>query len=200
MKRITLALLTSLLAPLPALAEDAPKMNPVQAEMMKAMEKAAAVGPEHKRLAAMAGKWKYKSKWWESGDAKPHESGGTSTMKMILGGRYLQHETSGNAMGMKFQGLGLLGFDNVKGEYQSVWLDNMGTGIMQATGSFDESTQTLKESGEFTCPVTKRPSKTRAYRGEWKFEGKNKMTFSMYSTGMLDDGPEFKNMEMVFTR
>src|SRR5262245_21743468 len=58
-------------------------------EMMQAWQKFATPGAGHKALADMVGKWKYTSKWWESADAKPEQSSGTSTIKWILGGRYL---------------------------------------------------------------------------------------------------------------
>lgn len=183
-------LLLPLLAP-PAFAQEEPAL--------KALRAYATPGPEHKRLGALAGKWKVTSRWWERQDVKPHEGKGTATMKMILGGRYLQYETSGRAGGVSMKGLGLLGFDNVKKAYESVWVDNMGTGISRATGSFDEATQTLRETGEFTCPLTGNENGMRSYRAEWKL-GAKKLVYTMYGSGLLDDGPEFRMVEMVFTR
>lgn len=168
-----------------------------QAEMMKAFQEYATPGKSHKFLEKMVGKWKYTSKWWESAEAKPEESSGTSTIKMILGGRFLQNETTGKAMGMPFQGLGLTGYNNVTGQYESLWLDTMGTGMTQGTGSVDEQTNTLKEIGEFSCPMTK--GKKRNYRSEWQLveKGKKKkLIFTMWGKGMDDE--EYKQMEMHF--
>ncbi len=117
---------------------------------------------------------------------------------MILGGRYLQHETKGKAMGMPFEGLGLTGYDNIQRKYVTIWLDNMGTGIMHGTGSFDDKTQVLSDRGEYSCPIS--ANKKREYRSEWKIIDKNNMVYAMYGSGMVDDGPEFKNMEMTFRR
>ncbi len=197
MKLLSLLALVSMLSVVSSHAEDH-KMDPKQAEMMKAFQAAATPGTQHKMLAGMAGKWTYTSKFWESAEAKPEVSKGTSTMKMILGGRYLQHDIKGKAMGMPFEGLGITGYDNVKGEYSTIWLDNMGTGIMSGKGSFDESSKTLTDSGEFTCPIAQ--NKTQSYRGEWHIVDKNNMVYSMYSAGMNVGGPQFKNMEMTFKR
>lgn len=167
------------------------------AEIMKKWMQYATPGEQHQILKNMAGRWKYTSTWWESADAKPQTSSGTSKMKMILGGRFLLHETKGKMMGQPFEGLGITGYDNLKGKFDTLWLDSMGTGIMHGTGSFDAKSQTLKDEGEFSCPLSE--DKKREYRGEWKIIDKNNMTYTMYGPGP-DGGKEFKQGEMVFKR
>lgn len=196
MKFLFLLILSALSAN-PVFADDAAN-NAKQAEMMKKFEAAATPGAPHKRLASMAGKWTYTSKFWQSAEAKPEESKGTSNIKMILGGRFMQHEVKGKAMGMPFDGMGLTGYDNVKEEYNTLWIDSMGTAMMTGKGKFDESTQTLTDKGEFSCPIA--DDKEQDFRGEWKIIDKNNMVYALYSAGMVDDGPEFKNMEMIFKR
>ncbi len=170
--------------------------DPKMEAMMKAWKEYATPGAPHAVLAGMAGSWKYTSKWWETPTSPAQESSGTSKMKMVLGGRFLQNETKGKAMGMPFDGLGLTGYDNLKGKYDTVWLDSMGTGVMHGTGSFDAATNTLKDSGEYSCPMSK--NKTRAYRAEWKIVDKKNTIYTMW--GPDEDGDEFKQMEMTFKR
>lgn len=198
MRTILFTILALVALSAPVFAADAPKGegDAKKQEMMKAWMKYSTPGEPHKVLAGMAGNWKYTSKWWESAKSKPEESKGTSTMKMILGGRFLQHDTKGMAMGVAFQGIGITGYDNLKEKYDTIWLDNMGTGIMRGTGSFDAATKTLKDKGEHSCPMS--DDNTREYRSEWKITDKNNMTYSMYSDD--EDGDEFKMMEMVFKR
>ena len=43
-------------------------------------------------------------------------------------------------MGMSFEGMGVTGYDNLKGKYDTIWMDNMASGMMHGTGSFDETT------------------------------------------------------------
>lgn len=174
-----------------------PKVDAKMAEMMKKFKEYSTPGAAHKTLADMAGNWTYASKMWETPDGKAQESKGTSSMKMILGGRFLQHDIKGEAMGMPFEGLGFTGYDNIKKKYDTLWLDNMATGVMHGTGSFDATSKTLKDSGQFSCPMS--PNKTRDYRGEWKITDKNNMTYSMFGPGP-DGGKEYKQMEMVFKR
>lgn len=162
---------------------------------MEAWAKAAAPGEEHKTIATLAGKWKYTSQWWEKADAKPHESKGTGTNKMILGGRYLQQEVNGKTMGMPFQGVATLGYDNVKKEFESTWIDNMGTGFTKATGTWDAATKTLTEKGTMADPTSPTP---KDYRAVTTIIDKNNYKYEMFMAG--EDGKEFKSMEMNYKR
>lgn len=165
-------------------------------EMMKKWQEYATPTEVHKFLATAAGKWTYVSKMWESKDAKPEESKGTATMKMIMGGRYLQQEIKGTAMGQPFEGMGFTGYDNLKKRTNSTWMDNMGTAIMSGNGEVNVEKKTITESGEFTCPMEKDGS--AEYRSEWMITDKSNMTFTMFNK--MDGKEEFKMMEMTYKR
>ncbi len=165
-------------------------------EMMKKWQEYSTPTDVHKFLATSAGKWSYTSKMWESKDGKPEESKGTATMKMIMGGRYLQQEIKGKMMGQPFEGLGFTGYDNLKKRTNSTWMDNMGTSMMTGHGEVNVEKKTITESGEFTCPMEK--DGTAMYRSEWVMTDKNNMTFTMYST--MEGQEEFKAMEMTYKR
>jgi hypothetical protein len=181
-----------------ALADDSShtSKDPKKQEMMKKWMEYATPTAQHKIFENMTGNWKFTSKFWETADSKPHESTGTSKMKLILGGRFLEHQTKGKAMGMPFEGLGITGYDNLKGKYDTVWLDSMGTGMMHGTGTFDSKSQTLTDTGEYSCPESE--TKSREYRSEWKIIDKNNHVYAMWGAGT--DGKEFKQMELVFKR
>jgi hypothetical protein len=166
-------------------------------EMMKSMQEYSTPGAPHKVLEEMVGNWTYSSKMWIAPETNPEESSGTSEIKMILGGRWMQQLMRGKAMGQDYEGFGLTGYDNIKKKYQTLWMDNLSTGVMKGEGSFDKSNQTLKNSGQYTCP----PNKTNnTFRGEWKIVDKKNMIYSMFSKGMNPIGPIFKNMELTFKR
>ena len=167
-------------------------------EMMKKMQEASTPGEAHKLLSQFEGNWTFTSKFWESADGKPEESKGTSVMKLILGGRYLHQEVKGKAMGQDFNGLGLMGYDNIKKQYESFWIDSMSTSMMKGAGTYNTSTKTFDDKGEFSCPMT--PSKTAAFRSEWKVVDKNNSVFSMYGKGPTGEGKEFKMMELTYKR
>jgi len=192
MKISTLFILALTLVQSPVFAAD-------DAKMMDKFKEYSTPSEGHKKLQQMAGKWTYTSKMWMTADAKPEESTGTSTMKMIFGGRYLEQEVKQKSHGSNYDGMGLIGFNNLTKNYQTVWIDNMGTGIMEGTGSFDEATQTLTDNGKFTCPFTKAADHQRDYRTELKIADKNNATFTMYSPD-LDSGKEYKMMELTYKR
>ena len=116
--------------------------------------------------------------------------------KLIFGGRFLQQEAKGQAMGQPFEGIGITGYDNVRGEYTSVWLDNMGTGIMVGTLQYDSATKTYAGKGSFSCPIT--GEKNKAYRDVWKWVDQDNYTYEMYGT--TPDGQEFKSLEISYKR
>ena len=191
---VTVLLVThfSAFAAEPAKAPDA-KMQ----EMMKKHEAYSTPGEQHKRLAELEGNWTYTSKMWMSPKDKPQEAKGTSTFKMILGGRWLQQDTKGEVMGMPFEGIALTGYNNLKGEYETIWLDSMSTGAMYGTGSYDAKKKTLSDKGSYTCPFSE--DKSRDYRADLKIKDKNNMTYSSYGPG-INGEPEYKHMEIVYKR
>ncbi|MES3038275.1 MAG: DUF1579 domain-containing protein, partial [Bdellovibrionota bacterium] len=118
-------------------ADKSAQMDPKMQEMMKKYEAASKPGEPHKVLAGIAGNWKTVSQMWHSPDGKPETSKGSANLKMILGGRWLQQEFKGSAMGQPFQGIGMIGYDNVKQKYVTNWYDSMSTGTLTTEGEFD---------------------------------------------------------------
>lgn len=171
-------------------------MDPKKAEMMKAWQAAATPGPEHAMLKSLVGKWKVSTQSWESEGSKPEVTTGTSTFKSIMGGRFVQQDFKGKMMGMPYSGTGMLGFNNVSKKFESSWYDSMSTAAMNFEGTFDSSTQTLSEAGEFDCPLRKGPQKMRS---EMKIVDKDNVTFVLYMPDMVT-GKEFKGMEQTYKR
>jgi hypothetical protein len=180
----------------PAGAEEQGGMPEDMAQMMAKAKEAGTPGAGHEVLKSVEGEWNVASRHWMKPGDKPQESAGTSTITWILGGRYLKQEFKGEMMGRPYEGLGFVGYDNVRKEYASVWMDNMSTGLFRSTGQYDKGSKTIKDEGTFSCPVT--GEKNMWFRSEWKIAGKSKHVFSMFMKG--PDGNEFKSMELVYTR
>jgi hypothetical protein len=98
--------------------------------------------------------------------------------------------------GMPFTGMGLTGFNNLTGEYQSVWLDNMGTGMMISNGQFDAETNAISEAGSFSCPIS--GQKNMPFRSVWKVVDNDHYIYEMYTTD--EAGAEFRMMEITYER
>jgi Protein of unknown function (DUF1579) len=166
-------------------------------KMEKVWKEYSTPGEAHKRLAALAGKWTYVSKWWMTEGAKPDESKGTADAKVIMGGRYLQMDMKGKSMGMDWEATNISGYDNLKKEYSSVFFDNMGTGITQGHGKWNEENKSIDEEGSFTCPM--KEGNVAKYKATWNFVDKNTMVYTMWTPDMKTK-KEFKSMEMTYKR
>lgn len=152
-------------------------------------------GKEHKLIASWDGIWSGTVDMWVSPGAPVSTSSVESGNKMIFGGRYQQSTLKGNIMGMKFEGMGLLGFDNEKKEFISIWVDNMGTGVLQTTGKWDDATKSITFIGKSLDPGTK---KEIDFKEIFKVVDNNHQIMEMYGPG--PDGNEFKTMEIKLTR
>ena len=156
--QLKLALLSALLCMPAAYGQDAapaePDMSPEVQAMMAAWEKAMTPGEQHTRLAEhFEGTWDTRMSLWMEPGAEPMVSTGTSTNTMILGGRQLKMEYSGIFMDMPFMGIGFTGYDNVRGVYTGSWTDNMTTGTMVSTGTYDAATATYEFKSEMPDPM-----------------------------------------------
>ncbi len=171
--------------------------DPKMAEMMAKMKEYGTPGAAHKVLADMTGEWTFTNKWWENANAKPQESKGTSSMRLVLGGRWLQQDVKGEMMGQPFEGLGMVGYDNLEKQYNTLWFDSMGTGVMHGHGTFNAKTKTLSDKGEFSCPVEN--DKKRNYRSDWQIKDKNTMIYTMYGPNP-NETKEYKQMEITYKR
>jgi hypothetical protein len=176
----------------PAFAQDKPGGAPSQEEMMKMWEAAAAPGANHKDMEKFVGNWTYTNKVWMDPAAPPSESKGKANMSMILGGRYLQQNYSGEFMGKPFEGFGLMGFDNVKKEYVSTWTDNTSTAIMTMNGT--KAKDDIALTGMMDDPTTGKATKLREVI---RWTGPDTWVLEMYD----GSGPkEVLMMEITHTR
>jgi hypothetical protein len=125
----------------------------------------------------------------------PTKSKAVNIQSSALGGRYVTGKFTGTMMGQPFEGMSIMGYDNAKKVFTSTWVDNMGTGLVQMTGTYDEATKTLNMKGHQTDPMTGKDSDMRE---EMKMIDDNSYTMAMYGAGM--DGKEMKFMEGTFKK
>jgi hypothetical protein len=103
-------------------------------EMMKKMELAGTPGPAHKALDAFVGNWKVEVKCWMDLAGLPYVSPGTAKAKWIMNGRFIEEEFQGEMMGKPFHGRSLMGYDNTKQTFNSVWVDDLHTSMFTSEG------------------------------------------------------------------
>jgi hypothetical protein len=175
-------------------AQDAKEKAAAAAAQQKEWEAFMSPGPEHALLKNRVGKWKTVSKSFHEPGKDPEVSEGTASFKLIMGGRYLQQNFSGNYSGMKMQGQGLLGYNNGKKKYEGTWVDNFGTGILVSEGTYDAKTKTITEISLGAGPGGA-PMKMKMVT---KDKDKDNFTFSMFM--ILPDGTEIPAIEIAYTR
>ena len=176
-------------------AKPAPVPMPDSATMQKNWQSYMEVGDMQKLMASWDGTWESEMSMWEKPGAEPMKSTGKAVNKMVLGGRYQESVHTGNMMGMPFEGHGTTSYDNAKKVFQSTWIDNMGTGIMTMSGTWDAATKTLNLSGKGVDPAT---LTDKDFREVFKVIDDNTQMMEMYCTG--PDGKEMKAFEMKFTK
>lgn len=163
----------------------------------KAWMEFATPGEMQKMLATSNGTWIGETTTWMENGAKPVTSKSEATNKMIFDGRYQISEHKGNFMGMPFEGMSIVGYDNAKKKFVSTWIDNMGTGIMHSEGDWDASKKIIEFKGKMTDPT--RPGKDCDIREVYTFIDENNHTLEMYGPD-AKTGKEFKTMEIKFVR
>jgi len=172
------------------------KMSPDEQKQMDAMMKAGQPGPEHQYLKSMEGKWTAVVKSRMTPDAPWEESKGTMENKMVLDGRWLQSNYTGDMMGQTFTGLGYMGYDNMTKKYISTWTDSMSTGMMVSQGTADSAHKTFTLTGESMCASS---GKMETCKTITTLEGANKYSFKMISASPDGKG-EFECMNITYTR
>jgi len=151
-------------------------------------------GTIHQMMAKSAGTWAGKATFWMQPDAPPATADVEAKQEMILGGRYLKSVNTGNMMGMPFEGIGIIAYDNARKVFINSWIDNMGTGIMTLEGAWDDKTKSITFTGKEVDPAT---GKERPVKEVVRFVDDNNQVIQMFQQL---NGKEFKSMEIISTR
>lgn len=182
----------------PILAQEKAKAeegNGMSAEMMAAWEKVGSPNEHHTHLTKLVGQWKTNGKFWMQPGAEPMASEGKAKNEMIMGGRFLQSNFTGDFMGQPFLGMGLDGFDNTLGKHVGMWIDNAGTMMMSFLGECTEQGKVLTTVSEFVDPLSGSKAKMK---GKVTVVNDNSYTYESWSQG--PDGEFFKSMEINYSR
>lgn len=152
-------------------------------------------GASHRLLETFAGNWDVRIRFWSSPSAEPQDSYGTSTLSWILGDRFLKEDFQGDVLGDSYQGLGLMGYDAAARRFMTVWLDSLNTVIAVQQGNFSPDTSTFELHGEVYDPLLGRNKTTRS---EIRILSPDQYSVTM--TDMAPSGPDFKSLEIVYSR
>lgn len=167
------------------------------AEDMQACMAAGMPGKNQEWLGKQAGIWHGKTQMWMSPDAEPSSSECTNTVTVMMDGRYIKAEMSGEVPGMgPFSGMGITGYDNVAEKFVGTWIDNHSSGIMNGVGELSKDGKTLTWTFSYHCPLTKKPATMREVD---TYPDSNTMIMDMFAKDPKS-GKEYKCMHIEFTR
>ncbi len=150
-------------------------------------------------LAGLAGEWQYKAAFWAVPGAEPKWTTGKISNEMTLDGRFLSSsfvgflDVGGNDAMIK--GQGLMGYDNARKVFTSVWVDTQTTGMMIGSGKYDTKTGSIIETGQFTNPLTGAEAR---FRSELRFTGANDYKRTIFAVDK--SGKETKLMEFDYSK
>jgi hypothetical protein len=174
--------------------EETPEAPMDTVAMMEAWKKYATPGDAHKMMADETGTWNCDMTFWEEEGGKPEKASSTANIKMILGGRYQEANYQGTMMGQPFEGKSTLAYNNSSKEYTTTFIDNMGTGMMVATGKYDDKTKSMELKGEMVNPIN---GKKTPYREVYTIVDATTRKMEMYDT---KKGKEYKSMEIIMKK
>lgn len=167
-------------------------------EMMARWMELANPGPEHAKLARMAGAWNQKSTHWAYPGAEPSVSDGTATYEPIMGGRFLLErvESKMNFGGQEvdFEGMAIIGYDNLAEKHFYAWIDSLGTMLMLGEGQEIANGDVVYYS-ELPNPMGPGTMKMKSVN---RIVDNNHIMFDMFY--QQEDGQWFKNMAVEAAR
>ena len=164
-------------------------------EMLKKMEAAGAPGPAHKALETFVGNWRAEVKCWHEPGAAPQVSQGTAKSNWTLNGRFLEGEFRGEMMGKPFTGRSLMGYDNTKQKFNSVWVSDIQTSMFTSEGKGENGNKVITLEGKADCPATGR--KDVPMKQVFRVLSPDKYTFEMFDGSK---GENLRTMEITYTR
>jgi len=180
-------------------AGGAPQMSEEDMKHMANMKKNGTPGMHHDHLKPLVGNWTCDGKCKMAPEQPWQPMKSTATSKWVLGNRFVATEVKGEAFmpgEPPFEGMGWLGYDNLKKKYVMSWIDNMGTMIMNGEGTCDNSGKTITIMSNFVCPAMEKETHMKMV---YKIQGNDKYSLEFWGPDPKT-GKEFMSMEMNYTK
>ena len=106
-------------------------------------------GPEHARLTAMAGTWDVDLSFWFQPGNPPFTTKGTSTIRALLGGLFIEEQIEGVLNGTPFTTLAWTGFNTSTHHYEATRIASTNTIRIAETGDYDAATKRFELKAEY---------------------------------------------------
>jgi len=150
-------------------------------------------GPEHARLTAMAGTWDVELTFWLRPGGPPIVTKGTSTIRALLDGLFIEEKIEGVLNGAPFTTLAWTGFNTATRQYEATRIASTNTIRIAETGGYDEKSRQFELKAEY--PMA---GETWRQRTVIQVTSADAMTAASYlSFGAV---PEWKGVEIKYVR
>jgi len=165
----------------------------VMAALVAVSATANAADPEHARLTAMSGTWDVEMTFWLRPGGPGITTKGTSTIRPLLNGLFVEEKIEGTLNGAPFTTLAWTGFNTATHQYEATRIASTNTIRIAETGSYDENTRQFELKADY--PMA---GDTWHQRTVIQQASPDAMTASSYlSFGAV---PEWKGVEIKYTR
>ncbi len=105
---------------------------------------------EHEWLARWVGKWRLHADYDFAGYGPTFQTSGRARACLINDGRMLRLDTRARVFGRPFRMTFLTGYDTVASAFQTTAYMSTNNGFVVLEGSYDDTTETLREFGEIS--------------------------------------------------
>jgi len=105
--------------------------------------------PEHARLTAMCGTWDVEMTFRFRPDGPAVPTKGTSTIKPLLGGLFIEETIEGTLNGTPFTTLAWTGFNTSTHQYEATRIATTNTARIAEAGTFDERTKQFELKADY---------------------------------------------------
>jgi hypothetical protein len=152
-------------------------------------------GPSHRLLELFVGSWDAKLSFRSAPGGTAEVSRGQSTISWILGERFIKEEFDGEALGERFRGMSITGYDNAARRFSNVWIDSLNTALSTSYGKYIPEENRFDFVGEVYDPLRGGMKSTRS---TMRIVSTNRYEFVMYDTA--PNGLEYPALEIEYSR
>jgi len=151
---------------------------------------------QHDILDRLAGEWSHSATLWESPGAEPEVFTMTADYRWVLGGRFLIGQYSGYFGGEFFEAKDVLGYDNFRQQFNSLWIDNKTTSFTLASGHYDRHQDALILQG--TQDDVERKVRDEPFKFVYRFGDDDRLVIEAFIPG--PEGTMFRRIRVEATR
>jgi len=149
-------------------------------------------GPEHDRLAALCGTWDVELTFWLRPGGSALTSKGTSTIRPLFDGRFIEEKIEGTLNGTPFTTLAWTGYNTSTHQYEATRIASTNTIRIAEAGTFDEQAKQFELKADYAMD-----GQTWHQRTVIQPTSDAMRAASYLSVG---SGPEWKGVEISYTR